>query len=76
MENLSKSDVLRKIYYDPSKPGSFSGQKALFREAIKIDPSITLKEVKDWLSGEIVYNLHKPVIRRFKRNHVLAGKPN
>ena len=67
--------ILKKIYYDPNNPGSFGGVEALYREGKKEVPSLTLGRVKEFLSGELVYSLHKPVLRRFKRNKIVAEKP-
>ena len=75
MENLSKEEVLKKIYYNPDSPGSFGGVDALFREASKRIPTLDIKDVKDWLSGELVYTLHKQARRKFKRNPMMAEKP-
>jgi len=71
MENL-----LSKIYYDPSNPGSFSSAEKLFEEAKLKNGTLTLKEVKDWLSGELTYTLHKPVRKTFGRNRVIISRPN
>ena len=68
--------ILSKIYYNPSHSASFGSAKNLFIAAKQIQPSITLNEVKDWLSGELTYTLHKPARRRFPRNKVIAEFPN
>ena len=75
MENLSKEEVFKKIYYNPSNPGSFGGIDALYREAKKQIPYLKVKDVKDWLSGELVYTLHKQARQRWKRNPMMAEKP-
>ena len=75
MENISKEEVIRKIYYNPSSPGSFGGAEALVKEAKKINPLIDQKFVKDWLSGELVYTLHKQAKHHFKRNPIVAEAP-
>jgi|SRR5277367_1299665 len=62
MENL------RKTYYDPTAPGAFGGLDKLHR-AIK---NIKKDYVKDWLTGERTYTLHKPYRKRFKRNRIMA----
>jgi hypothetical protein len=70
------SKVLSKIYYDTSNPGSYGGVKSLYREAIKVIPNLAEKDVKEWLSSQLVYTLHKPTKRRFKRNPVIAEHIN
>ena len=69
-------DILTNIYYKTSNPASFSGVENLFKEAHKINPLITRKQVKDWLSGELVYTLHKPARKRFRRNPVVSERIN
>src|SRR5437868_12062726 len=66
------SDIFKNIYYNPSSPGSFGGRERLYLEAKKVNPDISKKDVKEWLSGQIVYTLHKPIRRHFKRNPVVA----
>ena len=69
-------NILSKIYYGTDRPGSFGGIASLYREAVKEIPSLTKSEVKRWLSGQLVYTLHKPARRRFKRNPVIAENIN
>ena len=66
-------NILPDIYYDPKNSGSFAGVKSLYMAAKQVDPNITYKEVKDWLSGEITYTLHKPVRKTFKRNKIIVN---
>ena len=48
---------LDSIYYDPKQPGSYAGADKLFRS----QNTFSRKAVKEWLSGEDAYTLHKPV---------------
>ena len=64
--------VLRFIYYDPSHPASFSTAEKLFEASKEFIPTITLNDVKKWLSGELTYTLHKPIRRHFKRNPIIV----
>jgi hypothetical protein len=68
--------VLSEIYYDISNPGSYGGLESLFREASKKLPDLKKKDVRNWLSGQLVYTLHKPARRRFKRNPIVAERIN
>lgn len=74
MDNLDK--VFRKIYYDINSPGGFSGVQNLYKEVVKINPKITLTQTKKWLSSQLVYTLHKSARRKYKRNPIIAEKPN
>jgi hypothetical protein len=64
---LDKIKILEKLYHDPSSPAGFAGQKQLYSEAIKIDPTITGKDVKHFLEGDRTYTLHRPRRVRFQR---------
>lgn len=70
------NNVLSSIYYDTSKPGSYGGVESLFKEAVKVDSTLTRKKVKDWLEGQLVYTLNKQARRHFKRNPVIAEHIN
>jgi Integrase core domain/Chromo (CHRromatin Organisation MOdifier) domain len=55
------------LYYDPSHPASFGGVKGLTRQT-KLDS----KRVKEWLSKQDTYTLHKPIRRKFRRRKTFA----
>lgn len=61
------------IYKNIENPSSFSSVQNLFQEARKHDPSIKLEDVQHWLSKQDAYTLHKPAIRKFKRNRILVN---
>jgi len=65
-------NVLRGIYYDQSNPNSFSTATKLFKAGKEHIPTLTLNKVRDWLSGEFTYTLHKPIRRHFKRNPIIV----
>ena len=67
---MATTSVLNELYYDEKHPAAFSGAKKLHKYAKEILPSIKLGEVKDWLSGEITYTLHKQARRKFERNPI------
>ena len=70
------NDILSNIYYSARNPSSFSGVDKLFREAKSRISTIKREDVKKWLSGELVYSLHKPIKKRFKRNPIIVEKIN
>lgn len=71
-QERTTSTELGDIFYDPGSAGSFGGVNRLYREAKQRGLKIKLKDVREWLSSQDTYTLHKPVIRKFKRNRVLA----
>jgi len=65
-------DLLHKIYYDPNNPGGYSSVQKLYDQARLQSSIVTLNEVRDWLSGELAYTLHKPARINFERNPILV----
>ena len=63
--------ILSKIYYNPKHSASFSSAERLY-DAVK-DKGISLDQVKEWLSGELTYTLHKQSRKNFKRNKILVS---
>ena len=61
-------EKLRRLYYTPERPGSYGGVNALKRVT-----KIKTSTLKDWLSHQDAYTLHKPVRRSFPRRRVIVG---
>ena len=68
MGKLATNKTLRKYYYDPSRPGAYGG---VFKH-----PRISTKKIKEWLSHQDTYTLHKPIRRRFQRRAIITGGIN
>ena len=65
--------TLSSTYLDPSQPASFGGLDAVYRAVKeKGKNKISRKQVRDWLSQQDVYTLHKPAWRRYKRSRVIV----
>ena len=65
--------TLASIYLDASQPASFGGLYAVYRAVKeKAKNKISRKQVRDWLSQQDVYTLHKPARRRYKRSRVIV----
>ena len=64
--------ILSEIYYDVSHPAGYSSIEKLYNAAKKIDPSITLNQVKVWLRHQETYTLHRKIIRKFRRRKTIA----
>ena len=65
--------TLTSIYLDPSQPAGFGGLDAVYRAVKeKGKNQISRKQVRDWLSQQDVYTLHKPARRRYKRSRVIV----
>jgi hypothetical protein len=59
---MADKDELKRAYYDPGLPWTYGGVAGLQR-SIKFNP----KTIKEWLSLQDTYTLHKPIRRKFKR---------
>ncbi len=69
-EDISK--LLSSIYYNPGSAAAFSNAQTLLREARKVNPKITLKAVRNFLSHSYVHLRHKPIqTRKRKRRETL-----
>jgi Integrase core domain/Chromo (CHRromatin Organisation MOdifier) domain len=64
-------NILENIYYKTNT--GFCSAREVWLRAKCIDGSITLKNVKDWLSTQETYALHKPARRLYPRNKVLIS---
>ncbi len=62
--------VLDTAYNSPSSPAYLAGTYAVYREAKKKCPKLTLRDIKDFLSTQYAYTLHKPIRKRFPSNKV------
>jgi Integrase core domain/Chromo (CHRromatin Organisation MOdifier) domain len=68
MGKKKANKILWLSYYSPQRPGAYGGVPGLQRST-KIKPST----VKDWLSHQDTYTLHKPVRHRFPRRRTIVG---
>ena len=67
-------DYLKKIYYDPSHPGSYEGAKVLYNIVKKENKyKISHAKIKNWLSNQNAYTVNKAVKRNFERARVVVS---
>lgn len=68
-------------YFVPAEPASYSGAAGFAREyrkkvgastAISTAVSSSSKEIKNWLSGQDAYTLHKQSVKKFPRRKTVA----
>ena len=72
----NQKELLDEIFYSyDGNPGAFSTVKALYHESHSRDSKISYKIVKEYLKSIQPYNLHKRVLRRFKRRKLLSLYP-
>ena len=72
--NKNSLDFLSEYYFNTKSPIAFTSPLALYREAKKRYPSLTLHQVKIWLQPKDTYTLHKPVRYNFPRNRVIVTR--
>lgn len=65
--------ILRPLYYDVGSDAAFSSASKLYRAARLESAEITLSQVKNWLSQELTYTLHKQPRWRFPRAQCLVS---
>lgn len=73
---MTYEEILKNIYYNPSNPASFGSVTKLYSAAKLEYPQISISQVKDWLSGENTYTLHRQARRIFSREKILVSYPN
>ena len=71
----NKEEILLRLYKTPQTPNSFGSIDGLLKNAKKVDPSITRKDVTNFLDGQPSYTLHKITPKRFLRRRIIAPKP-
>ena len=67
---------LKDTYYNPENPEGFSSVDKLYKAAKNEFPSTKKSEIKNWLSSQLTYSLHKPVRKFFKRNRIIVSYIN
>ena len=70
-----KFSILKTIYEKPSNIGSFSSVYKLYQSAKNINKTITLNDVKQFLTTQDSYTLHKPSKKHFITQKILAPRP-
>jgi transposase InsO family protein len=67
------SILAMEAYYKPKTPGSFGGVDGLHRV---LKGRVSKRRIREWLSGQNTYTLHKPVRRKFERNVTFVSNIN
>ena len=64
---------LESIYYHPKQPASYSSPKKLLKTiCVKGKWDISFGKIKEWLSGQDTYTMHRPSRKKFTRNKVVV----
>jgi transposase InsO family protein len=68
----SVEESLREIYNDPSNAGALGGVDRLLDEARRQKLDVSRRRVSDFLADEEAYARHRPVRKKFVRNHTFV----
>ena len=71
---MATNDIIKQVYYSIDNPASFSSADNVLRQCQQVDPTINMKDVKEFLSGELAFTLHRRVVRRFKRKPIVSTR--
>jgi hypothetical protein len=63
--------LLNTIYYDPKHPAGFASVRKLY-DAVK-HKGYTLKQVRQWLSSQDAYTLHRPARRNYQHARIIVS---
>ena len=67
-------EQLKELYYLEEDTGSYGGVERYYRRAVEAKvPNISRNAVRDFLSSQRAYTLHKPARRHFIRNRIYVG---
>ena len=68
--------VLKNLYYDPKSPASFSSMIRLYREAKKSLPTISQRQVQNFLNSQKTYTMYRQNIQRYKKLKTISSGLN
>ena len=72
--NMSWETYLKKIYYDPASPASFSGPDKLYTYVKKEGKyNISKYRIKKWLQRQEPYSLQRPLRKPMNRTHIVVA---
>ena len=66
-------EYLKKIYFNPSNPGSFEGVNKLYKQVKKEGKyNLSKAKIQRWLQNQLSFSLNKCISRNFKRGKVIV----
>lgn len=72
-DQVHVDETLKNIYYNLENPASYSTAQKLYEAC---DRKISKVEIKEWLSGQNAYTLHKPIRKKYLRNPYIVNGIN
>lgn len=65
--------VLKKLYSTPGESAAFSSVDKLYRSLKDKNIQVNRTQIKKWLNDQFTHVIHKPRLRKFPRNPILAS---
>lgn len=69
-------EILDAIYFNVGHPAGYSSVQKLYKAAKKVNQTIKLRDVKNYLIKQKVYTLHHPVQKKFQRRKTITSGLN
>jgi hypothetical protein len=69
------SEVEEKLYdlwYNVENPSAFTGLNRFWQFIKDKNINVTKKQVKEWLSDQVIYSKYAPVRQKFQRNKIIS----
>lgn len=64
---MGKIRIIKETYYNLRSPAAYAGVQKVYKFAYQVDPTITLKDVENFLLKQTTYTLFKPARKKFPR---------
>ena len=64
-------DYLKKLYYDPESPASYSGVNKIYQTAKEDGRQISRHTIQNWLQKQKIYTENRHAITKFKRRKTI-----
>lgn len=75
MAKRTLQNFLKKLYYDPKHPASFTAPESFYHAVKeKSKGKISRKQVYDWINSQDTYTLHRRTRKKFRRNRIIVGR--
>ena len=63
---------IEKLYFNVKFPASFSGLNKFYKEAKKVIPKLTRKDIRKWSQTSNTYTIHKSARKNFNRERIFT----
>lgn len=73
---MTEASILSGLYYNPESGAAYAGVDRLHGVAKRQIPNLSRKAVRDWLSSQITYTLHKQPRHSFQRRRIIVSRIN